>query len=468
MTGPGAPLTGLAVPARMPPKPSPSHQTASDHATDAASASLRVGRQAMPRPRASWMVAKIAFSTTTWWSMRLADQVMGPATTAGLPCALSASMPGKLLVNIDGWYCRMPSSTQMTPRASWSWRHGSSAAMPPASAVAAVAARPVAGRAGTWPTARLSLMWCPPFRGSNTTVKDDLRIGQENGRIAGLNTPFRNPGRVLDKPRTGIKINPARVSSEFRLPHHSAGERRVAAADRRDPALGLLPVLLAAERRHVQVGIGVPDVLGAPGEGRIGVEDLVALAQEAAVAGHLGGAVAAEQARFGPVVVLGLAAVGVQADLVVVVEVAAVGGVPRGDGPAAFGRRRGDLAVRGAGGQHERGVPGGDVLQHARGELVDRGRAARAGLVPVRAEHHVLNDQLPLAAEQLGQRDRPVRALEDVLLVHLDHGQPAPVGVERVVGAGELLLARQQSAPGLEPLLPGDDIGKTHRETSCE
>jgi hypothetical protein len=80
----------------------------------------------------------------------------------------------------------------------------------------------------------------------------------------------------------------------------------------------------------------------------------------------------------------------------------------------------------------------------------------------------VLHDQLPLIPEQLGQRDLSVRALEDVLLVHLDHGQPAPVGVERVMGAGELLLARQQAAPGLEPLLAGDDIGKTHRETSCE
>jgi hypothetical protein len=32
-----------------------------------------------------------------------------------------------------------------------------------------------------------------------------LRIRQENDRIAGLNTRFRNPGRVLDKPLTGIK-----------------------------------------------------------------------------------------------------------------------------------------------------------------------------------------------------------------------------------------------------------------------
>jgi len=74
----------------------------------------------------------------------------------------------------------------------------------------------------------------------------------------------------------------------------------------------------------------------------------------------------------------------------------------------------------------------------------------------------VLDDQLPLVPEQFRQRDRTTRALEHVLLVHHDHGQPAPVGVERVVGAGELLLARQQAAPGLEPLLAGYDIGKTH------
>src|SRR6516162_9687392 len=136
----------------------------------------------------------------------------------------------------------------------------------------------------------------------------------------------------------GYSINPGRV------PHHSAGKRRVTAADRGDPALGLLPVLLAAQRGHVEVGIGVPDVFGPPGEGRVGVEDLVAVAQEGAVAGHLGGAVTVEQTGFGAVVVVGVGLV--QADLIVVVEIAAVAGVPRGDGPAALLRGRGDLVVR--------------------------------------------------------------------------------------------------------------------------
>src|SRR5690242_15138644 len=69
-------------------------------------------------------------------------------------------------------------------------------------------------------------------------------------------------------------------------------------------------------------------VLVAPPEGRIGVEHLVAVAQEAAVTGHLGGLLTAEQAWFGPVVAGQLGDRGIQGDLEVVVDVAAVGGIP--------------------------------------------------------------------------------------------------------------------------------------------
>jgi len=61
ITAPGAPLTGLAVPFRTPPSPSPNHQTAADHTIEAASAGRIVGRKAIPRPSSSWMVAKAAF-----------------------------------------------------------------------------------------------------------------------------------------------------------------------------------------------------------------------------------------------------------------------------------------------------------------------------------------------------------------------------------------------------------------------
>jgi hypothetical protein len=76
----------------------------------------------------------------------------------------------------------------------------------------------------------------------------------------------------------------------------------------------------------------------------------------------------------------------------------------------------------------------------------------------------VLHDQLPLVPEQVVEGDLSGRALEHVLLVHLDHGQAPPAGVELVVPAGHLLLLGQQPPPGLEPLLAGHDIGKTHRD----
>ena len=57
ITAPGAPAITFASGVRRPPRPSPSHQTPSDHATDAASASLTVGRQAMPSPSNTSMTA---------------------------------------------------------------------------------------------------------------------------------------------------------------------------------------------------------------------------------------------------------------------------------------------------------------------------------------------------------------------------------------------------------------------------
>ena len=64
ITAPGAPLSGLAVPASTPPSPSPNHHTPSDQAIDAPRASRSVGRHAIPSPSSNWIVAKIAFSAT--------------------------------------------------------------------------------------------------------------------------------------------------------------------------------------------------------------------------------------------------------------------------------------------------------------------------------------------------------------------------------------------------------------------
>ena len=107
ITAPGAPLSGLAPPLSTPPSPSPNHHTPSAHRIEAASATRTVGRNAMPSPSSSWIVAKMALSSTMWWSTRVASQVIGLAMTAGLPSAVPASMPLNPLaplVNMNPWY----------------------------------------------------------------------------------------------------------------------------------------------------------------------------------------------------------------------------------------------------------------------------------------------------------------------------------------------------------------------------
>src|SRR5580704_19306337 len=125
----------------------------------------------------------------------------------------------------------------------------------------------------------------------------------------------------------------------------SAGERRVAAAVGFDPALGLLPVLLAAEGGQVEQAVGTDQDVGTATVGRVGVEDLVALPEEAAEAGELGGLLVAERLRNRAVVVIDQAAFGVQGDAVVVVELAAEAGVPGKGRPAPLLGFGGDLAV---------------------------------------------------------------------------------------------------------------------------
>src|SRR5271168_3988920 len=97
---------------------------------------------------------------------------------------------------------------------------------------------------------------------------------------------------VIDKTRTGYSVNLAGVSNRpvrgIRQ-MASAGERRVAAAGGFDPALGFLPVLLAAEGGQVEQGVGAAEGVGPAAVGRVGVEDLVAVPEEAAEAGEFGG-----------------------------------------------------------------------------------------------------------------------------------------------------------------------------------
>jgi hypothetical protein len=134
----------------------------------------------------------------------------------------------------------------------------------------------------------------------------------------------------------------------------------------------------------------------------------------------------------------------------VVVEVAAVGGVP-GERPAHSLAVRGEFPVRRPRHGHECGVADVQLAQPA--DLVGGGGATRAALLPVRAEHEVVHHQLRPALEQVEQADRPVRALERVRLVHPDHRQPTAVGVDPVTGPGQFLLLHQQFLTRGKPLL---------------
>src|SRR6185312_12401646 len=105
----------------------------------------------------------------------------------------------------------------------------------------------------------------------------------------------------------------------------SVGERRVRPVQPGRPSPGFLPVFLPAQRGQVKQRVGAAEAVGAARVGRVGVEDVVAVAQEAAEAGHLcRGGVAADDLRLGPEVVLQLRSRPVQGGLEVVVEVAAV------------------------------------------------------------------------------------------------------------------------------------------------
>jgi hypothetical protein len=71
----------------------------------------------------------------------------------------------------------------------------------------------------------------------------------------------------------------------------------------------------------------------------------------------------------------------------------------------------------------------------------------------------VVDDELLLVAEESFERQGlAVRAVEEILLVDLDHGQLAQLGSGGVLGARDLLFLLQQRLAGGEPLLFGDNL----------
>jgi hypothetical protein len=83
------------------------------------------------------------------------------------------------------------------------------------------------------------------------------------------------------------------------------------------------------------------------------------------------------------------------------------------------------------------------------------GAALAPGLV-LGGEHKVVDDELTAAVEEVGQRPAAARRLEHVLLVDPLPWKLAPLAVQIIPQAGELLLLREQLLARLEPLLVPD------------
>src|ERR671911_382818 len=209
----------------------------------------------------------------------------------------------------------------------------------------------------------------------------------------------------------------------------------------------VLPLLLAAERGHVQVAPGGSHGLVTAAVDEIGAVDLITLADEGVVPVPL-----------------------VDAEILVPV---AGDRVPGDVLPPVALLQLPDLGLRRARGEHERHIP--RVQVGGVGDLVRDEGAAHARPLGVRIAtlrvrvggdlrpvEGAVDDQLTAALEQVGKRGRPVRALEAVLLLDRHPRHPAALGRERVTGSGVLLLLDEQFLAGGLPLLGGDDGGCVH------
>ena len=145
----------------------------------------------------------------------------------------------------------------------------------------------------------------------------------------------------------------------------------------------------------------------------------------------------------------------------VVVEVAAVGRVPR-KRPTLAAAVVLDLGEGSPRHRRERRVPLVQVLEQTVGHLVRPGRAARAAVVPARVEHEVLHDQLSAPFEEVGQRRLSLRSFEDVVLLDPHHRELSALGVEGVPRPRHGLLLGEQRYSGSPPFLRRHDLRQAH------
>src|SRR4029079_4366210 len=76
----------------------------------------------------------------------------------------------------------------------------------------------------------------------------------------------------------------------------------------------------------------------------------------------------------------------------------------------------------------------------------------------------MIDDELALAGEQLGESLCSLRRVEDIWLLHLHPGQSTTLGAQRVACLRELLLLSEQVFARCKPLFLRDDFMRLHDE----
>lgn len=137
----------------------------------------------------------------------------------------------------------------------------------------------------------------------------------------------------------------------------------------------------------------------------------------------------------------------------IVVEIAAIGGIPRDVGPAHAGFEPFDLLNGGAADDNERRVPSVQVTEGQRNIVREKGAAA-ASSVPGWVEHKVIDDKLLAVLEEVKQgQGLSSWASEGVVRCDLDQWHVRTQGGKLVCIAGVLLFFGEKVEAGSEPFL---------------
>src|SRR3984957_16741820 len=291
-----------------------------------------------------------------------------------------------------------------------------------------------------------------------------VRLNGRSGRrtVSPIRTiPWVTPSPVSGSPSLTLQqpsLGPAPSRDAGAPPANTGGQPRIRPV--RELAVAVVVAQfdafdLAAEQGHIEELIGRAEQLDDRAVAGPGTQDGAAIPVENAEAALLAGPgrprlTPVGQLLCGPEVVFDRHDAFVVGHVEVVVEVVSQRRIPR-EGPAHPLPERLDRADRRPGYRRVRGVAGLQVSQVA--DVVGLIGADRAASVPGRVEHEVLDDELGPALEEIQQAGLAVRALEYVVLLHRDSGQPAEPGRDLPEGTHRLFLG------GLQFLARGQPLG---------